>query len=59
MNISGKKRDELYNSFATKIMDLRVELKSNHRLREDEALDHRLFKLEQQIWLDIKKTLNI
>lgn len=59
MNISDKKRDELYNAFAAKIMDLRVELKGDHSLREDEKLDYRLFKLEGEIWVDIKKALNI
>ena len=59
MNISDKKRNELYNASAVRIMDLRVELKMDHKLREDEALDARLFKLELQIWNDIKTTLNI
>lgn len=59
MNISGKKRDELYNSFADNIMDLRVELTKNPRLADNETLDNRLFRLEREIWTDIKKVLNI
>lgn len=59
MRISGKKQDALYNAFASKIMDLRVELKQDRRLREDEALDSRLFKLEGQIWDGVKKALDI
>ena len=60
MRISGEKRSELYNAFANKIVDLRIELRMDHCLRmDDEALDAKLFKLEHQIWTDIKKTLNI
>jgi len=60
VRISGEKRSDLYSAFAARINDLRVELKIDHCLRmDDEALDAKLFKLEQQIWVDIKATLNI
>ena len=60
MRISGENRSKLYNAFATRIMDLRIELRMDYCLRtDDDALDAKLFKLENEIWNDIKKTLNI
>ena len=59
MRISEKKQSELYNEIAARIMDLRVELKMNPNLSDVDALDARLFKLEQEIWPDVKQALNI
>lgn len=59
MRLSSKKQSELYNVIASRIMDLRVELKQNPELIEIDALDSRLFNLEQEIWPGVKKALNI
>lgn len=59
MRISGEKRSELYNAFATRVMDLRIELYRRKDLVDSESIDARLFKLESEIWIDIKKALNI
>lgn len=55
MKISEKKRDELYRTFADKVMDLRIEL----NLHSVKDLDDRLFQLELSIWDDVKKVLNL
>ena len=58
MKLSDKKKTELYAACAAQIMDLRVELKMNPHLSEEKVMDERLFKLEKDIWADVKKALN-
>jgi hypothetical protein len=62
MRISEKKKTELYKSFSDPIMNLRIKLSSEDvttgRLN-GEAVDEKLFKLENEIWMSICKTLGI
>lgn len=59
MRISEKKERVLYGAISTRIMDLRIELQQNPELADMDKLDYRLFKLEQEIWPDVKKALCI
>jgi len=59
MKLSDKRKQELYSAISARIMDLRVELKMNPDLSDLDKLDARLFKLEQEIWPDVKQALNL
>ena len=59
MKLSGEKKNNLYSAIAGKIMDVRVELRTDSRLEDKEKLDARLFKLEQQIWSQVKTVLKL
>ena len=58
MRISEKKQSELYSAIREPIMDARIAVKHVNNLTEDNV-DDMLFKLEQRVWREVKKTLNI
>lgn len=62
MKISDKKKQELYKSFSDPIVRLRIEISRNDVSRfplKGDALDRKLFKLEQEIWQNIATALGI
>lgn len=56
MNISDKKRQELYKAFSEPITKLRIEINRKDDIRVFEV-DEKLFKLEQKIWREISAVL--
>lgn len=58
MNISQKRRQELYDAIYQQVMDLRVELRTWNP-KPDEHLDYQLAKLTEKIWNDQKRVLGI
>lgn len=59
MRLSKKKKQDLYDSLAENIMDLRVDLFLDDSLKDKDNIDLRLFNLENTIWADVKRALNI
>ena len=62
MQISKKKRQELYECIHKNITDLRVEIALSKSYRNTEAgasLDVKLAQLERPIWQGIKEVLGI
>lgn len=58
MKLSQKKQFELYKAMTSPITHLRSDIVQNGS-PGSEILDQRLFNLEQQIWRNVKETLNI
>ena len=58
MNISDKRRQELYDAIFQQVMDLRVKLRTGS-LNPDEQLDYQLAQLIEKIWNDQKRVLGI
>jgi hypothetical protein len=60
MKISQKKKTELYKAFSEPIMQVRIQVAQmgpgDEKLMK---IDEKLFKLEQEIWSEITKTLGI
>ena len=56
MKISKARRAELYAAIAAPITDMRIQLL---RLSSNNSLDDKLFKLEKQIWKNVKEVLNL
>jgi hypothetical protein len=60
MEISEKKKAELYKAFSEPIMKVRIQVArmgpGDEKLM---AIDEKLFKMEQEIWSEIAKVLNI
>lgn len=60
MKLSEKKKQELYDAIAERVMNLRIELNISTKLDDKEALDSRMFDLvNREIWPDVKQALNI
>jgi len=57
MQMSEKKRSELYGVIHEQLMQLRIELRRTHQLPSD--ADHKIAQSIHPIWRDVKKTLNI
>ena len=57
MRMSEKKRQEVFDVISDGIMDLRIDVQCESL--NVQALDGRLYKLQQDLWRDIRKTLNI
>lgn len=57
MKISEKNKQKLYNAIYENIVNLRLELEKLDKYRFDPFLDERLFKLNQNIWDEVKKEL--
>lgn len=57
MRISEKRKQLAYNTMSDSIIKLRIELARNKH--DQETIDKYLFQLEQKIWKDFCKTLNI
>ena len=58
MNISDKRRQELYDAIYQQVMDLRVMLRTGNP-NPDEHLDYQLAQLIEKIWNDQKRVLGI
>ena len=58
MNISEKRRQELYDAIYQQVMDLRVKLRTGNQ-EPDEQLDYQLAQLIEKIWNDQKRVLGI
>ena len=58
MNISDKRRQELYVAIYQQVMDLRVKLRTGDS-NPDEQLDYQLAQLIEKIWNDQKRVLGI
>lgn len=58
MNISDKRRQELYDAIYQQVMDLRVKLRTGNP-KPDEQLDYQLAQLVEKIWNDQKRVLGI
>jgi hypothetical protein len=58
MNISDKRRQELYDAIFQQVMDLRVKLRMDNP-KPDEKLDCQLAQLIEKIWNDQKRVLGI
>jgi hypothetical protein len=60
MELSQKKRTELYKAFSEPIIKLRIQMSrmgpGDKKLKE---MDDKLFRLEQEIWREIAKALDI
>lgn len=56
MKMSEKKRSAIYEAIANPIMDLRISLEREYN---QDSLDQKLFKLEQQIWTKLKIALGL
>ena len=56
MKMSKARRAELYAAIATPIIDMRIHLL---RLSSNNSLDDKLFRLEKQIWKNVKEVLNL
>jgi hypothetical protein len=60
MRISEKKQQELYNSMAECVTQMRIEVARRRDITITSAeADGRLFRLEQELWQAVKTTLNI
>lgn len=59
MNISLKKKQEIYNVINKPIIDLRILLKKDKptRLAASEEIDLLLFELRKEIWLEVQEVL--
>ncbi len=57
MQLSDKRRQELYDAIFQQVMDLRVKIKMEGKL--DEQLDLQLAQLIEKIWNDQKRVLGI
>jgi archaellum component FlaC len=57
MRISKKKRQELYKAFSDPIMKVRINIAQTKPSLP--TVDEKLFRLEQEIWQEIKATLEI
>lgn len=57
MKLSDKREEDLYNSIATPIMDLRVENQAGMLSVQD--LDSRLYDMQKEIWKRTHKALNL
>lgn len=58
MNISNKRRHELYDAIYQQVMDLRVKVRIGNP-NPDEKLDHQLAQLIEKIWNNQKRVLDI
>jgi len=59
MNMSEKKRQEVYNAISETIMELRIELNGDDSPIKPMTIDNDLFRLESIIWKRVKRALNI
>lgn len=62
MKISEQRKAELYSSINMQIMDVRLDIATNANsinMINVEVVDELLFKLNSNIWKEVKKTLNI
>ncbi len=57
MKLSEKRSSELYSAIREPIIDLRIHTQ-NHAPNA-EKMDELLFKVEQQIWRNVEKALNL
>lgn len=58
VNISDKRRQELYDAIYQQIMDLRVKLRTGNP-QPDDKLDYQLAQVIEKIWSDQKRVLGI
>jgi len=58
MNMSDKKKAELYNAIAKPIMDERIAIQ-RYGSPQGEVIDGNLLKLQNEIWRRVHKVLNI
>ena len=58
MRISEKKKSDLYSAIREPIISLRISSKYSGGISEA-LLDEKLFKLEQQIWKEVKAALGV
>ena len=59
MNISEKKRSELYTAIHEPIMQKRIAAKKIYQIQYNNKLDDMLYELEREIWIEVRKALNI
>lgn len=58
MKISDKRASALYEAIREPVMTMRLSYTKARPISADE-LDARLFKLEQEIWREVRKALNL
>ena len=56
--LSERMKTKLYASISDPVMDLRLQIKRSEPISKDK-MDDFLFALEQQIWKEVKATLNL
>jgi len=58
MRLSEEKTQDLYAAISDAVMDLRIRISKKHTL-DHENMDYNLFILQNKIWNNIHKTLNL
>lgn len=58
MRLSEKKKSEVYAAISETIMEQRIEL-AKYGSPSSEELDAKLFRMENKIWKQVHKALNI
>ena len=62
MNISEKNRSKLYEAISEPIMRKRIAIKNSEGvigLKNAKDIDDLMYRLEREIWVEVRKALNI